>query len=68
MQQVLAWAMDHDLPAALRPVAALGWWWHLRGRLASQYPLLCQAAGAPRRAVTGVRCAILACPDDARLR
>ena len=27
MRQVLAWAMDHDLPAALRLVAALGWWW-----------------------------------------
>jgi predicted ATPase len=44
MRQVLAWSMDHDLPAALRLVAALGWWWHLRGRLASQYPLLYQAA------------------------
>ena len=44
MRQVLAWAMDHDLPAALRLVAALGWWWFLRGRLASQYPLLRQAA------------------------
>jgi len=44
MRQVLAWAMDHDLPAALRLVAALGWWWYLRGRLASQYPLLRQAA------------------------
>src|SRR5262249_60819644 len=45
MRQVLAWAMDHDLPAALRLVTALGWWWHLRGRLASQYRLLGQAAG-----------------------
>jgi non-specific serine/threonine protein kinase len=45
MRQVLAWALDHDLPAALRLVAALGWWWQLRGRLAAQYPLLGQAAG-----------------------
>ena len=45
MRQVLAWAMDHDLPAALRLVAALGWWWQLRGRLAAEYRLLGQAAG-----------------------
>jgi DNA-binding CsgD family transcriptional regulator len=45
MRQVLAWAMDHDLPAALRLVAALGWWWQMRGRLAAQYRLLGQAAG-----------------------
>ena len=66
MRQVLAWAMDHDLPAALRLVAALGWWWYLRGRLAGQYPLLRQAAD---RAETGqrrvVRRAVLAWPDGA---
>ena len=37
--------MEHDLPAALRLVAALGWWWYLRGRLAGQYRLLREAAG-----------------------
>ena len=36
MAQVLAWAMDHDPGLALRLVAALGWWWYLRGRLAGQ--------------------------------
>ena len=40
MAQVLAWAMEHDTPAALRLVAALGRWWSVRGRLASQYRLL----------------------------
>ena len=45
MRQVLAWAMDHDLAVALRLMAALGWWWFLRGRLAGEYRLLCQAAG-----------------------
>ena len=50
MRQVLAWSMDHDLPTALRMVAALGWWWHLRGRLPGQHALLRQAA---RRAETG---------------
>ena len=50
MHRALAWAIDRDLPAALRLVAALGWWWYLRGRLAGQYPLLRQAAG---RAETG---------------
>jgi hypothetical protein len=50
MRQVLAWAMDHDLPAALRLVAALGWWWYLRGRLTGQYALLRRAAD---RAETG---------------
>jgi len=45
MRQVLAWAMGHDLAVALRLVAALGWWWFLRGRLPGQYPLLREAAG-----------------------
>ena len=45
MRQVLAWAMDHDLAVALRLVAALGWWWFLRGRLAGEYPLLREVAG-----------------------
>ena len=45
MRQVLGWTMDHDPAIALRLAAALGWWWLLRGRLASQYPLLCEVTG-----------------------
>ena len=50
MAQVLAWAMDHDADVAVRLAAALAPWWHQRGRLAGQYPLLREAAG---RAVPG---------------
>ena len=45
IRQGLAWAMEHDTPVALRLANALGWWWFLRGRLAGEYRLLCQAAG-----------------------
>jgi DNA-binding CsgD family transcriptional regulator len=45
MRQVLAWAMEHDTTVALRLANALGWWWALRGRLAGEYRLVCQAAG-----------------------
>ena len=45
MRQVLAWAMDHDAAMALRLAAALAPWWHLRGRLPGQYPLLSETAG-----------------------
>ena len=45
MRQVLGWAMEHDKPVALQLANALGRWWYLRGRLAGEYPLLCQAAG-----------------------
>jgi predicted ATPase/DNA-binding CsgD family transcriptional regulator/transcriptional regulator with XRE-family HTH domain len=45
MRQVLAWAMNHDAAMALRLAVALGWWWFLRGRLMSQYPLLREATG-----------------------
>jgi non-specific serine/threonine protein kinase len=45
MRQVLAWAMGHDAAVALRLAVALAPWWLLRGRLAGQYPLLCEAAG-----------------------
>ena len=45
MRQALAWAVAHDRALALRLAGALGWWWVLRGRLAGEYPLLCQAAG-----------------------
>ena len=44
MRQGLAWAMEHDPGLALRLANALAWWWHLRGRLPGEYPLLCQAA------------------------
>jgi hypothetical protein len=37
MRQVLAWALDRDPDTAVRLVAALGWWWLLRGRLPVQY-------------------------------
>jgi predicted ATPase/DNA-binding CsgD family transcriptional regulator/tetratricopeptide (TPR) repeat protein len=45
MRQVLAWAMDHDREAASRLAVALAPWWHLRGRLAVEYPLLRRAVG-----------------------
>jgi predicted ATPase/DNA-binding CsgD family transcriptional regulator len=45
MRQVLRWAMAHDAVMALRLAAALGWWWFLRGRLPSEYPVLREAAG-----------------------
>jgi predicted ATPase len=47
---VLAWGAGHDLDTAVRLVAALGWWWALRGRLAGQRPLLLELA---RRAEAG---------------
>ena len=51
LAQVLAWAMDHDdADLTLQLVAALGWWWSLRGRLAGKERLLREAAG---RAVPG---------------
>jgi predicted ATPase/DNA-binding CsgD family transcriptional regulator/transcriptional regulator with XRE-family HTH domain len=45
MRQALAWAVAHDPALALPLANALGWWWVLRGRLAGEYPLLCQIAG-----------------------
>jgi predicted ATPase/DNA-binding CsgD family transcriptional regulator len=45
MWWVLAWAIQHDKVVALRLAVALGWWWFLRGRLASQYGMLREAAG-----------------------
>jgi len=44
MRQALGWAVEHDPALALRLAGALGWWWVLRGRLAGEYPLVCQAA------------------------
>jgi predicted ATPase/DNA-binding CsgD family transcriptional regulator/DNA-binding XRE family transcriptional regulator len=45
MRQVLAWAVAHDTALALRLANALGRWWLMRGRLAGEYALLCQAVG-----------------------
>ena len=45
MRQALAWGIEQDTGAALRLAAALAPWWHLRGRLHSQYPLLRETAG-----------------------
>ena len=45
MRQALGWAGARDPALALRLANALGWWWVLRGRLAGEYRLLCQAAG-----------------------
>jgi DNA-binding CsgD family transcriptional regulator len=45
MRQGLAWAMEHDTTVALQLANALALWWFLRGRLAGEYRLLCQAAG-----------------------
>ena len=50
MRQALAWTTAHDVAMALRLAGALGWWWMLRGRLASNYPLLREAA---RQAAVG---------------
>jgi non-specific serine/threonine protein kinase len=44
MRQVLEWAVEHDAAMAPRLVAALAWWWQVRGRLAGQVPQLRQAA------------------------
>jgi predicted ATPase/DNA-binding CsgD family transcriptional regulator len=40
LRQVLDWAVAHDAALAPRLVTALAWWWQIRGRLASQVPLL----------------------------
>jgi predicted ATPase len=45
MRQVLGWAVEYDPALALQLAGALAWWWVLRGRLAGEYPLVCQAAG-----------------------
>jgi predicted ATPase/DNA-binding CsgD family transcriptional regulator len=44
LRQALAWASDHDPEVALRLALALSPWWRIRGRLASQAPLLAAAA------------------------
>ena len=44
MRQALGWAVAHDTALAALRLAALGWWWLLRGRLPGEYRLVCQAA------------------------
>ena len=43
-RQGLAWAIEHDQAAGLRLAVALAPWWVLRGRAASQYLVLREAA------------------------
>ena len=69
MGHVLAWAVEHDLDTAVRLVAALGWWWMLRGRLAGQEPLLRELAGRAEPGSDGmVRRAVLARPGPRSTR
>ncbi len=42
-RQALEWAMQHGADTASRLAVALAWWWQVRGRLASQVPLLREA-------------------------
>jgi predicted ATPase/DNA-binding CsgD family transcriptional regulator len=50
MRWVLGWSLEHEAAsgheAAVAPrlAVALAWWWHIRGRLAGQVPLLRAAA------------------------
>jgi predicted ATPase/class 3 adenylate cyclase/DNA-binding CsgD family transcriptional regulator len=45
VHQALGWALEHDPDAALRLAIALAPWWLLRGRWATGYQLLADAAG-----------------------
>jgi predicted ATPase len=45
MHCVLAWALEHDQPTAVRLALALAPWWFVRGRWVSGYDLLSAAAG-----------------------
>ena len=44
LPDVLAWALEHDPGTAVRLALSLAPWWGLRGRLASQAPLLTAVA------------------------
>ena len=44
VRHVLAWALEHDPGTAVRLALALAPWWGIRGRLASQAPLLTAVA------------------------
>jgi len=45
VHQALGWALEHDPDAALRLAIALAPWWLLRGRWATGYQRLAEAAG-----------------------
>lgn len=45
VHQALGWALEHDPDAALRLAIALAPWWLLRGRWATGYQQLAEAAG-----------------------
>src|SRR5215471_3133998 len=45
VHQALGWSLEHDPDAALRLAIALAPWWLLRGRWATGYQLLADAAG-----------------------
>jgi predicted ATPase/DNA-binding CsgD family transcriptional regulator len=45
VHQALSWALEHDRTVALRLAIALAPWWSLRGRQATGYRLLTDAAG-----------------------
>ncbi|HEX7267664.1 MAG TPA: LuxR C-terminal-related transcriptional regulator, partial [Streptosporangiaceae bacterium] len=45
VHQALGWALEHDPDAALKLAIALAPWWLLRGRWATGYQLLTEAAG-----------------------
>jgi DNA-binding CsgD family transcriptional regulator len=45
VHQALGWALEHDPDAALRLAIALAPWWLLRGRWATGYQMLAEAAG-----------------------
>jgi predicted ATPase/DNA-binding CsgD family transcriptional regulator len=44
LRHVLAWALEHEPDTAVRLALALAPWWGIRGRLASQAPLLTAVA------------------------
>jgi predicted ATPase/DNA-binding CsgD family transcriptional regulator len=44
LRHALAWATDHDAALSMQLTLAQATWWQLRGRLASQAPLLVAAA------------------------
>jgi DNA-binding CsgD family transcriptional regulator len=44
LRHALAWALEHDPDTAVRLALALAPWWGIRGRLASQAPLLTAVA------------------------
>jgi hypothetical protein len=51
LRHALDWAMEHDLPTALRLALGQAPMWGIRGRLISYAPLLAEAADDGRRAL-----------------